>query len=115
MILVLREEIICLVILAFLIFYYQLNKVKDKDTVFLKLCFYATLHLAFDIITVITVNHQDVVSDVVNRGCHIAFYVSGILFAMGFYDYVINLLGIYKYRKILKLAEYVPFLYFVCC
>ena len=70
------------------------------------------LHLAFDIITVITVNHQDVVSETVNRGCHIAFYISGILFALGFYNYVINLLGMYKYRKILKIVEYVPFLVF---
>ena len=112
MILVLREEIVCLAILAFLIFYYQINKVKDNSTVFLKLCSYGMLHLIFDIVTVITVNNQDIVPELLNRVCHIAFYFSGILFSVGLYNYVIDLLGIYKYRKVLKIVEYVPFAIF---
>lgn len=89
MLLILREEIVSAIILLFLIFYYIVNKVKDKEMLFLKLSGLALCHVIFDIITVITVNNREVVSEPVNRFFHICFYVTGILFAMWFYNYVV--------------------------
>ncbi len=108
MLLILREEIICLTILIFLIFYYSMNKVQDKETPFLRLVYFALAHVAFDIITVITVNHLDTVPDPVNRLMHICFYISGILFVMGFYQYILRFSVLDKYSTILTRIGYMP-------
>ena len=113
MLLILREEMICAIILVFLIFYYIVNKVKDKEMLFLKLSSLALCHVVFDIITVITVNNRDVVSDGVNRFFHICFYVSGILFAVWFYNYVVQLTVRYKYAQRLKTVGYIVFAFFM--
>lgn len=113
MILILREEIICGVIIAFLMFYYSINKVKDKEKRFLKLVIFALIHVIFDIITVITVNSMDVVPDFINHLMHICFYLSGILFIHAFYDYVLNICRFYKRRKLLNRISYIPIILFV--
>lgn len=113
MLLILREEIVSAIILLFLIFYYIVNKVKDKEMLFLKLSGLALCHVIFDIITVITVNNREVVSEPVNRFFHICFYVTGILFAMWFYNYVVQLTVRYKYVRRIKTAGYVIFVLFV--
>ena len=97
MLLVLREEIVCTIILLFLMFYYLRNKVKDKEQPFLKISIFALLHLIFDILTVITVNHADVVPDLVNRILHVCFYLAGICFSMAFYNYIVNLTAMYMF------------------
>ena len=78
----------------------------------LRLVCYGLLHIVFDIVTVITVNAQDVVSPLVNRMLHICFYLSGIWFIIGFYQYVIHLCGLYRRMRLLKSAAYVPLLLF---
>lgn len=113
MLLILREEIICAVILLFLIFYYSINKVKDKEMLFLKLSCLALAHVFFDIITVITVNNRTVVSDEVNRFLHIGFYITGLLFSMWFYNYIVQLFARYKYARMLKIVGYGALAFFV--
>lgn len=113
MLLILREEIICAVILTFLIFYYSINKVKDKEMLFLKICSFGLLHVIFDIITVITVNNPAIVPDYVNRLMHICFYISGILFIQGFYNYIIHLTALYKHMRTLKALGYIPLMLFI--
>lgn len=113
MILILREEIVCIFILSFLIFYYMVNKTKDKEMLFLKLASSALIHVIFDVLTVITVNHRDVVPDVLNRVLHICFYISGIVFILVFYNYIINLMLEYKHVRILKKAGFVPLVIFI--
>lgn len=112
MLLILREELICLIILLFLTFYYVMNKVKDKEMLFLHMSVVALIHTCFDLITVITVNHLDVVPDSVNRLLHICFYLSGILFALQFYHYVLNLCAPYQQIRTLKIAGYIPLVLF---
>jgi len=113
MLLLLREEIICAIVLIFLIFYYSLNKIKDRENFFLKLACAALLHVIFDIVTVITVNSLDTVPELLNRALHICFYISGILFIQCFYNYVIHLTMRYKYMRILKRIAYIPLLLFI--
>ncbi len=113
MILILREEIVCAVIMLFLIFYYTVNKVKDKEMLFLKLCVYALIHVIFDIITVITVNHQDIVPDFINRIMHIGFYAFSMLFIITFFHYVLRVSTLYKYAVTLKRISYIPLYLFM--
>ncbi len=113
MLLILREEIICTIILIFLIFYYLANKVKDKEMLFLKLSCLALIHVIFDIITVITVNNRDIVSDQINRFVHICFYITGILFSIWFYNYIVQLTVRYKYVHKMKTMGYFIFIVFV--
>ena len=112
MLLILREELICIIILIFLIFYYVINKVKDKEMLFLKLSCVALAHVVFDIITVITVNNRAFVPDIVNRALHICFYLTGILFAIWFYNYIVHLAARYKYMQIYQQAGYALLLLF---
>jgi hypothetical protein len=82
---------------------------------FLKLSGLALCHVIFDIITVITVNNREVVPEPVNRFFHICFYVTGILFAMWFYNYVVQLTVRYKYVRRIKTAGYIIFVLSYCC
>lgn len=91
MLLILREEILSVMILLFLILYYIFNKVKDKEMLFLRLAIISLIHVIFDIITVITVNHLEVVPNSLNCFLHVCFYISGMLFAITFYRYVRHL------------------------
>ena len=106
MLLILREEIVSLVVLLFLLFYYVVNKVKDKNMFFLKISCAALAHVTLDLITVITVNNLDVVPNIINRILHVCFYISGILFAIWIYSYFIRNYARNKYTKALKNLGY---------
>lgn len=113
MLLILREEIICAIVLIFLIFYYLVNKVKDKDMLFLKISLLALVYVFFDAVTVITVNNRNLVSDELNRFLHICFYITGLLFSIWFYNYVVQLTIRYKYVRKMKTAGYLIFVAFI--
>ncbi|MBR5485331.1 MAG: GGDEF domain-containing protein [Oscillospiraceae bacterium] len=102
LLLTLREEVVCAIILLYLIFYYLFNKIKDKEMLFLKLASISLMHVLLDIITVITVNNRDVVPDFVNHVLHILFYVTGIGFGICFYNYIINFSAFYKHARLLR-------------
>ena len=102
--------------MIFLIFYYNVNKVRDKDGLFLKLCGYGILHVILDIITVITVNNRDIVPDTINKLLHIAFYSVSVLFTIVFLHYILNISSMYKYSNIIKNISYLPFyIYLFMC
>ena len=113
MLLILREEMICAVVLIFLIVYYVTNKVKDKKLLFLKQVCFALAHVIFDIITVVTVNNRDVIPEFANRFIHILFYLSGILFILAFHNYIMDMLGLYKHKQTLKVVGYAPLAFFI--
>ncbi len=113
MLLILREEIGSIIILAFLIFYYCSNKVKDRERPFLQILCFAMLHNVFDMITIITVNNADKVGEDFNNAMHIYFYISGILFVIAFYNYVIKLCGMYRQMRLMKIIGYAPLVVFV--
>lgn len=113
MILVLREEIVCSIILVFLIFYYSINKVKDKEKPFLVVVCFGLLHVIFDMVTVITVNNLDTVPPVINELLHVAFYITGILFIIGFCNYIINIAGKDGLTGRGRYILYIPLVFFV--
>lgn len=109
-ILTLREEFVCLVFLVFMISYhivYKRSEENKEGKAFLKLSFYAFLHVLLDMITVITVNNLDLFPTEVNKWLHIAFYCAGIMFMAEFLDYAVKLTmshrALKQYRRI-KLA-----------
>jgi len=113
MLLVLREEIVCTIILAFLIFYYSINKVKDKEKPFLLVVSFALLHVIFDMITVVTVNSRGIVPDAVNDICHVIFYITGILVMIGYLNYVVRVAGLDWFAGKSKIIVYAPLVLFV--
>lgn len=64
---ILREEIVCAVVILFIIFYSIIYKIKSGNNGFMRVLWAAFLHVVFDIITVITVNNLDVVPWTVNK------------------------------------------------
>lgn len=111
MILIVREEVVCLLVLIFLIGYHSIYKSNDENNdgrSFLKIAFYALGHVILDIITVVTVNNLDVVPKAVNKVLHIAFYCFGLLFIMEFLDYVIKLTMSNKLLKEYRRIKFFP-------
>ncbi len=106
MVLILREEVLCAIILIFLQLYYAINKVKTKGALFPKIALAALAHVLLDAITVYTVNHMDTVPEPLNRGLHILFYISGVLFAILLYDHTVNLCGLYHIANRLRYTGY---------
>lgn len=108
MLLILREELVCAIILSFLLFYYTTNKIKEKGLYFLKLISAALAHVLFDAITIITVNYRHVVPDSLNRAAHILFYAFGILFGYGLYRYTLSICAIHKRPRFVEWVSTAP-------
>lgn len=89
--LIVREEIVCLIILLFLCInghFYKMG--KDRGS-FQRMLVYAIGHVVFDIVTVITVNNTDTVPGWLNYSAHVIFYLFAILFSHEFFCNVIAL------------------------
>ncbi len=84
--LILRAEVVCLIILLFLIFISRAYRMGKDARVFNYILLFAVMHVVMDMVTLYTVNNQDTVPLVVNRIAHSVFYLSAIL-----YSYVICL------------------------
>ena len=113
MLLILREEILCLIILSFLLFYYGTNKLKESGQHFPQVISFGTAHVLFDIFTVLAVNSQGIVPDHINRVLHIMFYITGIAFGSSFYSYVIHLCSLYKLEMAISRFRFVPMTLFI--
>lgn len=96
--LIIREELICLIILLFLQScsrYYDIGKEKAD---FNRLWFWAVAHVVLDMVTVWTVNHTESVPLWVNWGLHVCFYLSAIGFVSEFLCYILSL--VYDHRTV---------------
>ena len=79
-VLILREELVCFLVLIFL-FFMSRAYLKGRDSgPFTRLVIFALLHVIFDFVTIITVNNTDSVPEIVNDICHVIFYVTAILY-----------------------------------
>ncbi|MDO4176748.1 MAG: EAL domain-containing protein [Bacillota bacterium] len=90
-VLIVREEIVCMIILLFLYFMSRSYLIGKDSKPFTRLMWFAMLHVAFDIITVLTVNNMDTVPLWLNNVCHIIFYTTAILFANEIFFYVMRM------------------------
>ncbi len=98
-ILILREELVCLVILLYLSYISKMYRMGKDSQVFNRLLSFATLHVVLDGVTVWTVNHRDRIPGWVNDACHVLFYLSALLFAFSFFIYTLELFHHGELRK----------------
>lgn len=112
-VLIIREEIVCMLVLIFLICYKLIYKGKSGDNSFIRVAVYALCHVLFDLITVITVNNLDVVPPVVNKVLHILYYYFSMLFTVAFYNYVVKLTVPHNMIKRMRIIGYIPLAVFV--
>lgn len=112
--LILREEIVCMIVIIFIICYTAVYKIKDGDNSFMQVLLAALGHVIFDAITVVTVNNQEVVPAFVNKFLHLMYYFFSILFIMEFYKYIVRLTAPHNRQKVLINLRYIPFVAFLC-
>lgn len=112
-IIILREEIVCLVVLLYLLYFTTKYK-SVRDTMFFwRLCIFAIGHVALDIVTVITVNNLHIVPEPINWGLHLLFYIYALLFAGEFVSYATSLIYSPKIVRRIQFASYVLLLLYV--
>ncbi len=88
-ILILREEIVCAVILIFLMFISRAYRMGKDGKVFNLILAFAMLHVCMDGVTVWTVNHMDRVSPAFNTAAHWLMYLSAVSFSVVMFRYVL--------------------------
>lgn len=89
--LIVREEIVCLIVLIFLWINGRFYKMGKDHGSFQRMLVYAIGHVVFDIVTVLTVNSLDTVPLWFNFAAHVVFYLFAILFSQEFFCYVVAL------------------------
>jgi len=87
-VLILRSEFICLVILVYLFFMSRTYGIDKESKPFRRILNFAIIHIVFDGITVVTVNHLDSIPNYVNWICHVIFYLSAIFYSIEIANYV---------------------------
>ena len=98
-ILILREEIVCLIILVFLAFVSRAYRMGKDGRLFNEMMTLAFAHVILDCITVWTVNHQESVPPALNWIAHALFYLSAALYACEFMIFIVNIFFPDKARK----------------
>lgn len=114
LILILREELVCLIVLAFLACNAGFFKMGKDTGCFIRMTALSFLHVVFDIITVWTVNNVDTLPMWLFRGTHAIFYLTAILFSCEFFCYVCGVVypkaDLTKVRRLalIPVALYIP-------
>ena len=103
-ILILREELVCLVILVFLAIISRTYRMGKDGKLFHRLLICALIHVVMDIVTVSTVNHTDSVPNAVNDFAHIVFYLAAILYAKEILIYTVHLFYPEQERRVSRLS-----------
>lgn len=89
-VLILREELVCFLVLIFL-FFMSKAYLKGRDSgSFTRLVIFALLHVIFDFVTILTVNNTDSVPVIVNDICHVIFYITAILYTNELLFYIVR-------------------------
>lgn len=89
--LILREEIVCALILIFLMLNQKAYGKKKQNKYFYRLCFWALAHIVFDGITVYTANNRECVSAWLNEGVHYIFYFVSLFFCFDYFKYTLDI------------------------
>ena len=98
-VLILREELVCLIILIFLALISRTYRMGTDGKVFNRLLTCALVHVVMDAVTVWTVNHTDSVPGWLNYGAHVIFYLAAMLYAEQILIYVVRLFYPDRERK----------------
>lgn len=89
LVLVLRSEAVCAIILLLLLGYNFIYGSKSEK-IFTRVCFFSLCHVVFDGITVYTVNNRDKVGEPLNYTAHLIMYLSAICFACEIFCYILQ-------------------------
>lgn len=111
--LIIREEVVCIFVLVFLIAYKHFYHDKSVEDTFMRIALFALGHVMFDMLTVISVNHQDIIPSITNKVLHMLLYYFGLLFIMEFYNYVVKLTMAHNLVKKMRYIGYIPISVFV--
>ena len=91
LVLVLREEIVCLIVLIYLAFISRTFRMGKDGKVFSRIMLFAMVHVVTDAVTVWTVNNLETVPPLLNDIAHIIFYLSAMFFSTEILIYVFRL------------------------
>lgn len=108
-----KTSIICLLIIIYMTgFYYRKPHIPIRSTrIFQWLIGIALLNALFDLITVYTVNHRDVVPDFVNLAAHIIYLMSILGFIYLLFLYMRSYLEAHmKFSKAVRVCHSLPFI-----
>ncbi|MBR3334910.1 MAG: EAL domain-containing protein [Clostridia bacterium] len=89
LVLVLRAELVCLIILLYLTFVSRTYRMGKDVRIFNQILFFAIVHVVMDMVTVYTVNSLG--DTLLNKIAHIIFYLSAIMYSYEMYIYTLNL------------------------
>ena len=107
-VLVLRAELVCLIILIYLIFVSRTYRMGKEVQFFNQIVTFALLHVILDAVTVWTVNHTDIVPRFWNDLAHIAFYMTAIFYSYSMCLYAVNLSRVRPLTRAQQLIPLVP-------
>ena len=108
LVLVLRAEFVCLIILVYLAFVSRTYRMGKDVQVFNQILLFSILHVIMDMVTVYTVNHSDTVPLWVNNLAHIIFYLSAVLYSYEMCMYTVNLSRSRKMNRVKRVIEFIP-------
>jgi len=91
LLLVLRAEIVCLILLLFLSQVSRAYRMGRDGVIFNNILGYAVSHVVLDMVTVWTVNHPDALPVFWNNFLHVIFYLTAILYSYALCLYMLNL------------------------
>ena len=89
LVLVLRAELVCLIILIYLTFVSRTYRMGKDVRIFNLILFFAIIHVVMDMVTVYTVNSQG--NTLLNKIAHVIFYLSAIMYSYEMCIYTLNL------------------------
>ena len=112
-ILILRTEIVCLILLIYLLFVSKSFRMGKDGRLFNLIMTFAMVHVIMDGVTVWTVNHPDTIPPWVNDTAHIIFYISAMLFSAEILLYVANLCYPGKIRNVRIVADTLVVVYLI--
>lgn len=119
LLLIVRAEIVCLIILIYLLLNGRIYQNGEEKKSFSRLSLFALCHVVFDIITVITVNHLETTPYFINWIAHVIFYLSAILFSYEFFIYTAEIcvkkekMPSFRLYTALPIAVYILLLFFL--
>ena len=113
LILVLRAEFVCLIILLYLTFVSRTYRMGKDVRVFNQILFFSIIHVIMDMVTVYTVNHTETVPLWLNNLAHIIFYLSAIMYSYEMCIYTLNLSKPQQMNRQKRLLALLPVMIYI--
>ena len=113
LVLVLRAEFVCLILLLYLTFVSRAYRMGKDVRVFNQILFFSIVHVVMDMVTVYTVNHTETVPLWINNLAHIIFYLSAILYSYEMCIYTLNLSRPHQMNRTKRLLALSPVIIYV--